>query len=311
MAVATFEPVATSSLDTPPSAAPATANDSSVSARERRAQKRSRSGTAASLSDMVNDGDSFPDLTSGVSHDLVMELEASNMDLHLDEEHDNNHRGGYDDDDCDDEEDDGVDEMLEMEEERMMQMEEEEITEGKQVKMEEEGDTVEEDDDHSASTNQQLTEFMRGRARTMSIDIEKLTAGFDMDDMPNIPLDSFIGGSLAGDDSSVLASDLPPLILSKMMSRSRSNSVATQGGRERGGSLDGILPTIVTSSSTTASNGKTGTTVTFAQLGYMGREWELSFRLGMRPWIAVAYSAPVAAATAVFHHLPNRTRFFL
>lgn len=31
----------------------------------------------------------------------------------------------------------------------------------------------------------------------------------------------------------------------------------------------------------------------------MGREWELSFRLGMRPWIAVAYSAPVAAA-AVF-----------
>merc|ERR1739848_764056 len=31
-----------------------------------------------------------------------------------------------------------------------------------------------------------------------------------------------------------------------------------------------------------------------------GREWELSFRLGMRPWIAVAYSAPVAAATAVF-----------
>jgi hypothetical protein len=28
--------------------------------------------------------------------------------------------------------------------------------------------------------------------------------------------------------------------------------------------------------------------------GYMGREWELSFRLGMRPWIAVAYSAPVA-----------------
>jgi hypothetical protein len=32
----------------------------------------------------------------------------------------------------------------------------------------------------------------------------------------------------------------------------------------------------------------------------MGREWELSFRLGMRPWIAVAYSAPVAAASAVF-----------
>ncbi|KAI5078802.1 hypothetical protein GOP47_0006473 [Adiantum capillus-veneris] len=33
---------------------------------------------------------------------------------------------------------------------------------------------------------------------------------------------------------------------------------------------------------------------------YMGREWELSFRLGMRPWIAVTYSAPVAAAAAVF-----------
>ncbi|KAM4111050.1 hypothetical protein ACJW30_05G038900 [Castanea mollissima] len=33
---------------------------------------------------------------------------------------------------------------------------------------------------------------------------------------------------------------------------------------------------------------------------YMRHEWELSFRLGMRPWIAVAYSAPVAAATAVF-----------
>ena len=30
---------------------------------------------------------------------------------------------------------------------------------------------------------------------------------------------------------------------------------------------------------------------------YMGREWELSYRLGMRPWICVAYSAPVAAAS--------------
>jgi photosystem II P680 reaction center D1 protein len=35
-------------------------------------------------------------------------------------------------------------------------------------------------------------------------------------------------------------------------------------------------------------------------LSYMGREWELSYRLSMRPWIAVAYSAPVAAAAAVF-----------
>ena len=33
---------------------------------------------------------------------------------------------------------------------------------------------------------------------------------------------------------------------------------------------------------------------------YLGREWELSYRLGMRPWISVAYSAPVAAAAAVF-----------
>ena len=32
---------------------------------------------------------------------------------------------------------------------------------------------------------------------------------------------------------------------------------------------------------------------------YLGREWELSYRLGMRPWIFVAFSAPVAAATAV------------
>jgi photosystem II P680 reaction center D1 protein len=34
--------------------------------------------------------------------------------------------------------------------------------------------------------------------------------------------------------------------------------------------------------------------------GWMGREWELSFRLGMRPWIFVAFTAPVAAASAVF-----------
>jgi photosystem II P680 reaction center D1 protein len=33
---------------------------------------------------------------------------------------------------------------------------------------------------------------------------------------------------------------------------------------------------------------------------YLGREWELSYRLSMRPWICVAYAAPVAAATAVF-----------
>ncbi|MGQ9837188.1 MAG: photosystem II q(b) protein [Cyanobacteriota bacterium] len=32
---------------------------------------------------------------------------------------------------------------------------------------------------------------------------------------------------------------------------------------------------------------------------YLGRQWELSYRLGMRPWIAVAFSAPAAAATSV------------
>lgn len=32
---------------------------------------------------------------------------------------------------------------------------------------------------------------------------------------------------------------------------------------------------------------------------YLGQMWELSYRLGMRPWISVAFSAPVIAATAV------------
>lgn len=32
---------------------------------------------------------------------------------------------------------------------------------------------------------------------------------------------------------------------------------------------------------------------------YLGRLWELSYRLGMRPWLAVAFSAPASAATAV------------
>ncbi|MGB8697950.1 MAG: photosystem II q(b) protein [Thermosynechococcaceae cyanobacterium] len=36
-----------------------------------------------------------------------------------------------------------------------------------------------------------------------------------------------------------------------------------------------------------------------AVYAYMGRQWELSYRLGMRPWIAVAFSAPASAATAV------------
>jgi hypothetical protein len=41
----------------------------------------------------------------------------------------------------------------------------------------------------------------------------------------------------------------------------------------------------------------------------MGREWELSYRLGMRPWICVAFSAPVAAATAVFLIYPTGRRY--
>merc|ERR1719299_355341 len=37
---------------------------------------------------------------------------------------------------------------------------------------------------------------------------------------------------------------------------------------------------------------------------WLGREWEYSFRLGMRPWIFVAFSAPVVAASAVFVFYP-------
>lgn len=33
---------------------------------------------------------------------------------------------------------------------------------------------------------------------------------------------------------------------------------------------------------------------------YLGREWEFSFRLGMRPWIFIAYTSPLAAAFAIF-----------
>ena len=35
-------------------------------------------------------------------------------------------------------------------------------------------------------------------------------------------------------------------------------------------------------------------------ISWMGREWEFSFRLGMRPWIFVAFSASIVAASAVF-----------
>jgi photosystem II P680 reaction center D1 protein len=38
---------------------------------------------------------------------------------------------------------------------------------------------------------------------------------------------------------------------------------------------------------------------------YAGRQWELSYYLGMRPWIFVAYLAPVSAAFAVFLIYPT------
>ena len=38
---------------------------------------------------------------------------------------------------------------------------------------------------------------------------------------------------------------------------------------------------------------------------YAGRQWELSYYLGMRPWIFVAYMAPVSAAFAVFMIYPS------
>jgi photosystem II P680 reaction center D1 protein len=38
---------------------------------------------------------------------------------------------------------------------------------------------------------------------------------------------------------------------------------------------------------------------------YAGRQWELSYYLGMRPWIFVAYMAPVSAAFAVFMIYPT------
>merc|ERR1719254_474322 len=51
-------------------------------------------------------------------------------------------------------------------------------------------------------------------------------------------------------------------------------------------------------------NGGTYQFVAFHFIGgvssWMGREWEFSFRLGMRPWIFVAFSAPLVAAAAVF-----------
>ena len=44
---------------------------------------------------------------------------------------------------------------------------------------------------------------------------------------------------------------------------------------------------------------------------YLGRQWELSYRLGMRPWICVAYSAPFGLSSRSILDLPHRTRFLL
>lgn len=37
-----------------------------------------------------------------------------------------------------------------------------------------------------------------------------------------------------------------------------------------------------------------------AFLAYLGREWEIAYRLGMRPWIFICYTAPIAATLAIF-----------
>ena len=37
---------------------------------------------------------------------------------------------------------------------------------------------------------------------------------------------------------------------------------------------------------------------------YMGRQWALSYRLGRRPWICVASSAPLSVAFAVLMIAP-------
>jgi len=44
---------------------------------------------------------------------------------------------------------------------------------------------------------------------------------------------------------------------------------------------------------------------------YMGRQWELSYRLGMRPWICVAYSAPAVCSICCVPGVPLRSGFFL
>ena len=44
---------------------------------------------------------------------------------------------------------------------------------------------------------------------------------------------------------------------------------------------------------------------------YMGRQWELSYRLGMRPWICVAYSASSICCIRSVLSVSFRSRFIL
>jgi len=76
-----------------------------------------------------------------------------------------------------------------------------------------------------------------------------LTAGFDLDDLSNIPFD----GSYLGDDVASL-SDLPPFLLNKLMSRSRSNSLCTTPHAQNGVKGDEGVDPVTSSSAAAASN---------------------------------------------------------
>jgi len=155
MTIAAINPVPSSSL----------AVSSAASSRDLRAQKRGRNEVSFSLD--IDDSSAFPELSNANSHELVMEIDPSNMDFNIDDDEEDDNV----EEDEDEEEGDAVDAMLEMEEERMMQMEDEGVL---NLGNEDEYFIKQEDveDDKSTSTAQQLSDFMRDRARTMSIDIE-------------------------------------------------------------------------------------------------------------------------------------------
>ena len=60
------------------------------------------------------------------------------------------------------------------------------------------------------------------------------------------------------------------------------------------------LKLVLMNGSTTADRSSSSFSTSHWHLCLHGTRVELSYRLGMRPWIFVAYSAPVAAASAVF-----------